>query len=134
MKRILRYIPTILAAGVITYFSLLREPHFRIIPPITIPHIDKLVHLLMYMFLSAVFSFDLKRDKQTMTVILTLSVLVPTIYGGIIEILQERFFYPRTGEWLDWAADAIGALIGIYIYIVLTKYMYKNITEQNSRQ
>jgi VanZ family protein len=36
--------------------------------------------------------------------------LFPIALGGIIEILQEMFFNPRSGEWLDWLTDIAGVL------------------------
>ena len=31
------------------------------------------------------------------------------------------FFYPRTGEWLDWLADGVGVLIGSTIWLIAQK-------------
>lgn len=121
MKRFLKYLPTILAAGLIAYLSLLREPKFCLPEEYLFPHIDKLVHLLMYLFLAAVFALDLYRNLYSFAVISALAFLLPTLYGGIIEILQEQFFYPRTGDWLDWTADLIGATIGVGLTMIIIK-------------
>ena len=111
VKRILNYIPTILAAGLIMYLSLLREPHFQL-PEISIAYLDKWVHGLMYMVLGIVFTFDLRRDGVRLPTAALPAIVLPSLYGGLIEILQEYCFAPRTGEWLDWAADIAGVMVG----------------------
>lgn len=111
VKRILNYIPTILAAGLIMYLSLLREPHFQL-PEIRIAYLDKWVHGLMYMLLGIVFTFDLRRDGVRLPTAALPAIVLPSLYGGLIEILQEYCFAPRTGEWLDWAADIAGVMVG----------------------
>ena len=119
MKRILNYIPTVLAAGLIMYLSLMREPHFQL-PPMPIPYIDKWMHLLMYMILSAIMAGDILRDKAKPAMALAVAITVSAIYGGAIELLQEYCFPPRTGEWLDWAADTAGAIMGAGMIWLLT--------------
>lgn len=52
------------------------------------------------------------------------AMVVPILYGGIIEWVQGRWFYPRTGDWVDWIADAIGVLIGCGI--VMATYAINN--------
>ena len=38
---------------------------------------------------------------------------VIAVLGGAIELLQENYFPPRRGEWLDWAADLAGGGLGL---------------------
>lgn len=33
-------------------------------------------------------------------------------YGDKWAHLQECWFYPRRGKWLDWLADSVGVLLG----------------------
>jgi VanZ family protein len=45
--------------------------------------------------------------------------------GGLIEIIQEAFFKPRSSEWVDWLADIFGILTAWGIMSLLknrTKY------------
>lgn len=122
MRKWLNYIPSIVVAGLILYLSLLRQLHVEL-PKLAIPHVDKLVHCLMYCCFAAVLTSDLKRGNEIKNNkwIALVSILVPIVYGGIIEILQEQFFYPRTGEWLDWVADIIGTILGFGITFFLIK-------------
>lgn len=111
MKRVINYIPTVLVAGLIMYLSLMREPHFNI-DMSHIPHFDKVVHGLMYLGLSLILSLDLKRDNLNIGLVALITIVLSSVYGGVIELLQEYYFPPRTGEWLDWAADIAGAVLG----------------------
>lgn len=110
MKTLLRYWKTILVSGGILYASLIRVPHITL-PPIS--HSDKWAHMVMYLILGAVWLWDLKRSEVQEKTSVLLAIAFPIIYGGLIEILQEKFFYPRTGDWKDWVADMIGTVAGV---------------------
>lgn len=91
------------------YGSLIREPHFQL-PPVE--GADKWVHILMYLGLGATLMWDMLRDRQQGWKLWLIALMVPMVYGGVIEILQENFFYPRTGDWWDWLADIVGTIAG----------------------
>ena len=42
-------------------------------------------------------------------------ILFPIIMGACIEIAQDRWFYPRTAEWVDWLADILGVGMALVI-------------------
>jgi len=74
---------------------------------------DKIVHFLMYFGLSIVASFNYIYDKKGKIIILKLiafAILVPILYGGLIEILQAEYFTERSGDWYDFLADILGSL------------------------
>ena len=80
---------------------------------------DKLVHL----FLFGVLSFLLIKGlaEQTAQKFFysnpkVLSILISALYGVFIELLQEFIFTSRHGDVYDAIADAIGALIGLWVY------------------
>ncbi|MCM1034262.1 MAG: VanZ family protein [Paludibacter sp.] len=114
MKRLKTYLPTVLVAGAILYLSLLREPHF-LLPQPNIPHLDKVVHFGMYLVLAACLTQALVRTKHQGITLYVTALLSPIIYGGMIELLQEYYFPPRTGDWWDWLADIIGVFIGVIL-------------------
>lgn len=125
MRRLATYIPTILIALLILYLSLLRETH------LTLPAFigaDKLAHAAFYALLAGCFTLNRYQDKGTGWTCTWLVIAISTAYGGIIELLQEYFFPPRTGEWTDWAADLIGAMAGTLIVRQLWKYRKRNYT------
>ena len=119
MKRVWTYIPTVVVAGTILYLSLMRDVHISF--AVTIPHIDKVVHILMYLTLSVVLMWDLHRDKCPMKRAIIWSTVLPTVYGGVIELLQEYYFPPRTGDVWDWMADIFGVFIGSFVMICVWK-------------
>ena len=114
MKKLKAYIPTVLAAALILYLSLLREPRFSMPLNGIVPYADKLMHALMYLFLGFVVANDTYRITSAATLrIFIVCLLSITAYGGAIELLQEYCFPPRQGEWLDLLADAVGAAAGL---------------------
>ena len=52
-----------------------------------------------------------------------INIALPLLGGGMIELIQERWFYPRTGELGDWLADCIGVLIG-FCLVMCIRYFY----------
>ncbi len=119
MKRVWTYIPTILVAGIILYLSLMRNVHISFTD--TIPYFDKIAHLLMYLALAFIFTYTMLRNQLSTTKTIILGSLLPIVYGGAIELLQEYYFSPRTGDWFDWIADTIGVVIGCFASIYLCK-------------
>ena len=73
---------------------------------------NKWSHMLAYAVLGAALAWNLIKDKRDKVWVWILGIAIPMLYGGLIEILQGAFFYPRTAEWLDWLADIIGTIIG----------------------
>lgn len=110
------YWKTIIVAGIILYASLLREPRFSL--P-TLIHGDKWMHMLSYALLGAMAWWDSTSSGNSGWKRTAIAIVFPILYGGIIEWLQELWFYPRTSDWIDWAADSIGVLIGCAITVVM---------------
>ena len=89
---------TWLIALAIGYLSL--SP-LETLPPA--PGGDKLHHFIAYAVLCFPLSF---RDAAAARIVLPLAVA----YGGLIELVQP--YVNRYGEWDDFAANAMGCLIG----------------------
>ncbi len=126
MKRLLAYLPTLTVLVGITYVSLLRTPSFAL-PPIA--SADKVAHILMYAALACAFVWDSWRVRpgiwqHTRWMAVAFGCIV--LYGGLIELLQKYCFYPRTGTWGDWLADALGCGVGILLYLLLCARTRKN--------
>jgi len=80
---------------------------------------DKIVHL----FLFGVLSFLLINTFRQQLLLIFLnhhpkiySILISTVYGIVIELLQAYVFINRSGEVFDAVADTVGALIGVWVY------------------
>ena len=103
----------------IAYVCLLREPHVTL-PPVT--DMDKWAHGVMYLVLALVMLWDNKKVGIPTSYSWVIVVLFAAIFGGFIEILQEHFFYPRTGDWMDWLADCTGTWVGAGIWYLGQKW------------
>ena len=86
--------------------------------------IDKWTHSLIYLVLGLSISLEyLRNTKQPSPKFIIVWVwLMPIIMGGLIEVLQSYCTNGnRSGEWLDFFADAIGSTIAVLIGILLVR-------------
>lgn len=138
LKRILKYSwPPAIVAIIIFYLCCL-------IPQQDIPDVgfeffiptDKIVHFLMFFGLAAVASFNYIYDKKGKIIILKLvvfAILIPILYGGLIEIIQEKYYPERSGDWYDFLADALGALASIPLSLWFRRFLLdRQLTEQEA--
>ena len=122
MRLIGGYWKSIIVGIGILYVSLVRDPG------ISLPSIDgadKWVHILMYAILGIAIYWDSIRQKMSGWLLWLIAMVLPMVYGGIIEIAQERWFAPRSGEWMDWLADCIGVVVGV-VLVMIIKRLYSN--------
>lgn len=86
--------------------------------------IDKWVHIAMYGGTCATIWYEYERRHKTMdkAKLVLLAWMAPIMMSGLIEILQEYCTGGRrSGDWLDFAANAIGATLGAAIGILLAR-------------
>ncbi|MDD2511914.1 MAG: VanZ family protein [Proteiniphilum sp.] len=79
---------------------------------------DKLVHFGMFFLLTTVSLFDyyrLHKGAPPRGRWILWGVILPVLYGGIIELLQLYLFTSRSAEWGDWFADAAGSLAALLL-------------------
>lgn len=81
-----------------------------------IPHLDKYVHITMYAILAACLY-----TGYTPKVLYV--IVVSAGYGLLMEYFQQWFTTWRSFEWLDFAADSVGAILG---YIAI-RYITQNL-------
>ena len=83
--------------------------------------IDKWTHFVMYGGTCSVIWIEYLRSHQRMEwrKLFLFAWLLPVIMGGIIEIVQEQCTATRSGEWLDFAADAVGCTLAIVIGLLV---------------
>ena len=97
-------------------------------PLSSVRFIDKWTHSLMYLVLGLSISLEyLRNTKQPSPKFIIVWVwFLPIIMGGLIEVLQSYCTNGnRSGEWLDFFADAIGSTIAVLIGILLVRYRAK---------
>lgn len=94
------------------------------LPEAPMTNFDKIVHLLMFMGLSGVVFFDnsysLKKPVSWQRIFWS-SFLFPVLFSGTIEIIQEYFTTNRTGDWMDFLFDGIGASIGLVVCLLISR-------------
>ncbi len=105
------YWPSMVVGAGIVYLSLFHATSLHV----DISHPDKLGHWLAYLVWTICLTGDLHRDEVSFGWRAVWAVLFPIVFGGIIELLQTYCFPPRTGEWLDWYADASGVVLGFVL-------------------
>lgn len=127
MKRYLTNYPlTILVIAVITFLSLFNPPETKLD---TITNIDKLVHLCMYGGLEVILWLEyLKHHRSLSTLkIWLLAILAPVFFGGMIELAQMYLTETRSGDWIDFASDALGVFLGaVFGYFVIRPLVWKH--------
>ena len=130
MTQIRNYKYSILVALAIIILSTIPVPEVK--PLEEVPLIDKWVHFLMYAALSASMWLDRKLLHLPISAsYFILMLLLPSLLGGLLELVQAYLTTCRSGEWLDAVADAIGAVIGTVVcYFVSLIWEKKTSTQR----
>ena len=123
-KWIRRHPISVILILVIWYLSLFTPPKTELA---NVRFIDKWAHLLMYGSLAFVLWMeDWRVRKASPSMPRALALYIgPVAMSGLIELAQAYCTSVRSGDWLDLAANAIGALAGIVLSGMLTRKMRK---------
>lgn len=108
-----KYWKSLLAVIIVSYMSFAPASELPRFNPFE--GFDKAVHVLMYMFLSSVIIFDNRKtvfSNGYLKKLIIPAIVFPVLFGGIVEIMQEAFFPPRSADWFDWLADITGVAAG----------------------
>ncbi len=124
-KFLFKYWKSIVYIVGLCYLSFAPASDFRSFP--VFPGIDKVVHLFLYIFLACILVFDNREliAGKRFVKLLVYAMIFPVVLGGVIEIVQENFFPPRSAEWLDWFMDIAGVLMGYFITAKWFNYRLK---------
>lgn len=88
--------------------------------------IDKWTHIALYALLCTVIKAEYLRSghRYKKNKVLLGTLIAPLLMGGLIEIVQATCTYGlRSGEWLDFAADAVGCMAGWLIGMALEAFL-----------
>lgn len=121
MLQILKKYPlSLLCLALVWYLSIWFLPPEKLKLP-SINFLDKWTHLVMYGGTCSVIWIEYVRHHNAINKwkLFLWALLAPILMGGIIEIVQEKCTATRSGEWLDFAADSVGVLIGAGIGVAL---------------
>ena len=123
-KWIRRHPISVILILVIWYLSLFTPPKTELA---NVRFIDKWAHLLMYGSLAFVLWMeDWRVRKASPSMPRALALYIgPVAMSGLLELAQAYCTTDRSGDWLDLAANAIGALAGIVLSGMLTRKMRK---------
>lgn len=107
-----RYPRTVLCSLAVAVLSLAPMPD---VPELgDVPLFDKWVHFVMYGGVALCLWFDhywRRADRCLSWAVVAWSTLYPVALGGLLELGQAYLTTCRSGDWLDFAADAVGAAI-----------------------
>jgi VanZ family protein len=115
-----KYYRSLIVSLVILYLSTMSGEKVSKISWINFPHMDKIVHLLMYLTLSITVSYEIVRNKEKISLLKTLIIIVlfAILYGGAMELIQAYFTKTRTGDWADFGFNVIGASLSIPFFLI----------------
>ncbi|PIQ15073.1 MAG: VanZ family protein [Flavobacteriales bacterium CG18_big_fil_WC_8_21_14_2_50_32_9] len=95
------------------------------LPKAPFDEFDKLVHLIIYAILSFLSIMGFSKQSKSFLLSKNLqyfsSILFSVFAGGVIELLQQYVFINRYGDWLDFIANSIGAVIGVFGFYFISK-------------
>lgn len=116
-----KYVLTAIVTVAIVVLSTIPIPEN---PPLgDVPLMDKWVHMVMYAGLVFVMWVDhVARSKRTFSWLFRGCALLYAIaLGGAMELVQAYLTTCRSGDWIDFEADAIGAALGVLLCYYLNK-------------
>ena len=117
-RTIISFMPAVLVTAGIALLSLWENTQ---LPP-SIAADDKIAHGLMYMCLAVAWLVPIQVHLRKRKLLLLTYCAVwacVTAYGVLMEMLQRFCTLTRTGEMADVYADAVGALAGLVICLIL---------------
>ena len=107
-----KYPLSLLVILAVIYLSFFRPPSTDLG---TIPGFDKVVHVGMYFGMSGMLWLEFlrahRRDQVPLWHAWVGALLCPVLFSGVVELLQAYCTTYRGGDWLDFAANAAGALL-----------------------
>ncbi len=85
-------------------------------PNLDIPYLDKVIHFGMFFIMALLLCRGIEyRSSFNLKKTLPVVVIIVSIYGGLIELMQHYFFH-RSGDVWDLFADVLGAIAGCLSY------------------
>lgn len=88
------------------------------VPKVNLPLIDKWVHFIIFASFSFLWYVVVKRKSTKNSILLFLTA---TLFGYLVEVIQgSGLVANRSYELNDVIADAIGGLLGVVLYLLLS--------------
>ena len=115
-RKVPAWIVTSIVLVAILWLTLARTPLPETDMP-SIPGADKVVHAIMFGGLTLVmcWDWDVSRSRALRRWQASVCALASITIGGAIEIAQGAMGCGRSADIMDFAADAAGALVAMYL-------------------
>jgi VanZ family protein len=107
-----QYYKSIIIGGLIVWLSLSGSQSMIPGRMLEIPSVDKIGHFAMYAFFSAVLLLDSVKWQYSRS-FHYLVLIIPLIFGALMEVMQMTLTKSRKAEVLDLAADIAGIAAGV---------------------
>lgn len=117
MRTIRYYLPAVVWIGLILFLCTLPGNDIPQVSLLDQLHVDKIVHFVLFGGIVLWISYGYYRQKGSISnTTLFLIALVASGYGLAIEYIQKYLVVNRSFDMWDVAADAAGALAGIFVF------------------
>jgi VanZ family protein len=120
-----KYPVSIFLFAAVVYLSLFRPPRIELVHEI--PLWDKWVHFVMYGGWATVLWSEFFRNHRRpypKTEGWVVCCVVPSLVGGVVELLQAQTSY-RSGDVVDFLADTIGVILASFVAMYIYNPYYK---------
>ncbi len=117
------YYKSIIIFSLIFFASTIPANEVEKVSWLSVPYLDKLIHLGMYFLLTFVMIFDILKAKpnNTFKKNILVSGIIALSIGGSLEIFQMYLTSSRSGEFLDFLFNAAGVVCAILFWGILRK-------------
>ncbi len=118
----------LLASLLIVFLTIISLKESDGLPSDLIPFLDKVLHISAYILLTVLWSkYATKLSPKTnLNRNLSVVVILLTVYGIVIEVLQSRLTTTRISEIGDIMANLLGIVFGIIIFKYINKHKIKS--------
>lgn len=112
-----KFVFTIIVSIAIFILSVMPVPEVKELEDV--PLFDKWVHMVMYAGLTFAMWLDrrlqkIKIDKKYYV----MQFVYPALFGGLMELVQAYCTTCRSGDWIDFEADAVGSLLAVILCFI----------------
>jgi VanZ family protein len=90
---------------------------------------DKWVHASIFFILASLCFITVIKKKESAGYV-ALYFLLCVIYGGLLEIMQAKFFSNRSADWQDFVANTFGSLIALFLFRKIRRIAYENTRQE----
>lgn len=116
------YTPALCWGIFVTYMSLTPGEQ---LPEVLLDMNDKFLHVGIYFFSAAliymaIIRYNFKnplRRKQLWSIL-----IVCVVFGGLIELAQYYLVHNRNGDWYDFTANTIGAVLSVLLMRLIQRF------------